>query len=155
MQTASHHCTNCDKDVTPEPLADGNQSAPGDDQAIGECPECCARMFADDIKRLYVPVNSEPTTEAEKIEAISHDFAMRLSMEIGDDNLREAVQRNALPNYKGCCASHDFCDANMVMLDSMRAWGYEVFTAEGFMDDDQTRIMNAAWDQAKLYNFDI
>lgn len=97
-----------------------------------------------------------PEGEAGIIEAISHEFAIRLSMEIGDDNLREVVRRNATPDYAPtCCASHDFCDANMVMLDAMRAWGHYLFTPEGDISDDETRICSAAWDQAKEYRFDL
>lgn len=111
----------------------------------------------DTLERLYQPNGTILADgEAGVIEAISHEFAIRLSMEIGDENLREVVRLNATPEYAPtCCASHNFCDANMVMLDAMRAWGHDLFTPEGDISEDETRISDAAWDQAKEYRFDL
>jgi hypothetical protein len=105
--------------------------------------------------RMYKPEGREgfPSTEAERIEAISHEFSIRLSHALGDDTLREVVRLNATPRYEGCCASHDYLDANMVMLMAMRAWGYKY----GLGGEDATfeLVWNAAWDQAKEYRFDL
>lgn len=71
---------------------------------------------------------------------VANDFLRLLRREIGRENFREACIRNASPDYAFACASHDFCDANMVML--------EAVTANGLPDDDLdalTDLMNAAW----------
>lgn len=51
----------------------------------------------------------------EVIQRVASTFAQCLIDEIGVDNVMEVNRRNKLPQYHGCCASHDFCDSNMVM----------------------------------------
>ena len=83
----------------------------------------------------------------------AHTFAARLLAEIGPVNLQEVIQRNALPAYRGCCASHDFCDANMPMLAAFeRATGRPLLSEDGMADGD-CDLVNAAWDMAKANAF--
>lgn len=58
---------------------------------------------------------------------LARDFADALKKEIGADNMKEVIRRNATPEYVDCCASHDFCDANQVLID--------VLESTGFMED--------------------
>lgn len=79
-------------------------------------------------------------------------FARELLAEIGAGNLQVVRNRNASPYYAGCCASHDFCDANMVMA---AAW---IATAgrEFDMDSDaDVASWNAAWGIAKRDAFAV
>lgn len=39
--------------------------------------------------------------------------------------------RNAKPEYAGCCASHDFFDANVAMMDALEKHGVHVFGKRG------------------------
>ena len=75
---------------------------------------------------------------------LANTFIGTLRAEIGEDDFREACRLNATPKYTtGCCASHDFCDANMTMLDSCMSFGLS--------DDDLdalTDLMNVAWNIA-------
>jgi hypothetical protein len=50
-----------------------------------------------------------------QLRAIAHAFALAIEEECADD-IETIRARNATPDYAGCCASHDFCDANMPML---------------------------------------
>ncbi len=80
-------------------------------------------------------------------------FAARLRTEIGPANLQEVIRRNALPAYRGCCASHDFCDANMPMMDAFEgAKGRPVLGEDGMADAD-CDLVNAAWDMANANAF--
>lgn len=53
-------------------------------------------------------------------------------------------QLNSLSSYTGCCASHDYCDANMAMLEAFQ----EVMLREYRFDDEDHRAMNRAWEAA-------
>lgn len=47
-----------------------------------------------------------------------------------------------------CCASHDFCDANMAMDAAMRRFGIEPLPEAG-MPEEIAGLWNSAWDYAK------
>ena len=65
------------------------------------------------------------------------------------------IKLNTSPNYKNCCASHDFCDANMVMEDALIACGMDDDELEdGWCGTDPvTWLWNKAWAIAKDNNF--
>jgi hypothetical protein len=48
--------------------------------------------------------------------ALAERFQTRLREAIGPDALRQVTELNAAETVKGVCHSHDFCDANEVML---------------------------------------
>jgi hypothetical protein len=79
-------------------------------------------------------------------DTIAERFASYLQAEIGD-NFDEVCRRNATADYQGgCCASHDFCDANMVMAAAFeKAVGREF----DFDNPADTDLWNAAWDRAR------
>ncbi len=80
-------------------------------------------------------------------------FAARLLAEIGPLNLQEVIRRNALPAYRGCCASHDFCDANMPMMDAFEGATGRPLLGEDGMADGDCDLLNAGWDMAKANAF--
>jgi hypothetical protein len=74
------------------------------------------------------------------------------------------IRRRNREDYAGdtCCATHDFCDANMLMLDAITAQlGHEPryldgTDAAGDFDDEQQGeidLWNAAWALAKAREF--
>lgn len=92
---------------------------------------------------------------------IGDRFAELLRDEIGVIDMARVRRRNASPSYQGegaPCASHDFCDANMVMLEAFeKVMDHEPrflngtdeagdYSPEGQADLD---VMNAAWAYAK------
>ena len=86
-------------------------------------------------------------------QTLAEEFAARLFVRIGEANLREVIARNAACG-KGC-ASHDFCDANMVMLAALQALAPEL---EGELDeilhrDDLLALWEEAWAVAKASAF--
>lgn len=64
--------------------------------------------------------------------------------EIRRENAKRAKQGDS-----GSCATHDYCDANELMVEAWRV----VFAAEPEIDGAEMDVMNAAWDLAKARGF--
>lgn len=87
-------------------------------------------------------------------ENLAIKFSLLLIEDLGAETVAEAVKRNKTAEYADCCASHDFCDANMVMLAAVCSYGYtedDVF--ENDCDNEVQRMWNKAWDLAKANHF--
>lgn len=92
---------------------------------------------------------------AERIAAV---FALYLNGGIGEDNMAEVVRRNATPAYANACASHDFCDPNMYMLDALKAIGIPApVDCEDGTDEHEAAcaLWNEAWEVAKRDYFAV
>lgn len=84
---------------------------------------------------------------------LAREFARQLRAEIGDERMTIVNMKNATVPYAGSCASHDYCDANVVM---MRAYTNLTGIAEADirLDDEATvSLFNYAWDTARDNNF--
>ena len=101
-----------------------------------------------------------PAITPELITRIARDFSNRISVEIGADRLERAYLLNRSRGGSGC-ASHDFCDANMLMLEAFEAVGFvdvvDRISEESNADQEGpgtiTHTWNAAWDEAKAAGF--
>jgi len=78
-------------------------------------------------------------------------FSELLIKEIGKDNAIEANARNKVTDDIYICHSHDFCDANMVMLEAWRKHTNK--GDDGFFQDDVFDEVNIAWHEAKANKF--
>ena len=80
---------------------------------------------------------------------IADAFVRLLRQTLTREEFAEMQRRNATPEYRdtGCCASHDFCDANEVMDAAFRACGIVI---DDLGDDDNHARWNRAWNLAKL-----
>lgn len=72
--------------------------------------------------------------------------------------LLEINNRNARPDYVGCCATHDFLDANMAMLAAFEeVAGRELATISETATDEEkgadSNLFNAAWTLARAACF--
>jgi hypothetical protein len=87
--------------------------------------------------------------------AVAKNFAGIITRWLTEDELRLANRLNATPAYSdGCCATHDFCDANMAMAEAM---GMEGLDPLEYCDDGASRLRNLwedAWNLAKAAEFD-
>ena len=82
-----------------------------------------------------------------QIKRIADQFAALLADQLGEADFAEVKRRNDTPEYgAGVCASHDFCDANMVMLEAFETETGGVFE---FNNDACTDLWNAAWESAR------
>lgn len=84
---------------------------------------------------------------------VARSFSAGLLKRLGKEKMAEVVRRNKT-GAGGTCASHDFCDANMVMDAAMGEHGY----GSGDWPDsayltDHAELWSAAWDLAKENDF--
>jgi hypothetical protein len=114
------------------------------------------RKFIEADERLatwQAVVSAEP---AATVDRVAGEFSRVLHEWLTADELAEALRRNASPEYAGCCATHDFCDANMAMQEAFIAAGlpdpglFHGVHDCGLSTDD---LWDAAWDAAKAANF--
>ncbi len=96
-------------------------------------------------------------------QTIAAEFCRQLHKAIGTRNVALVNRRNARRNDSSC-ASHDFCDANMVMDAAFQkitgkdtdALSYATdphFKGEGCMSDDVLAIWSEAWSLASAARF--
>lgn len=85
-------------------------------------------------------------TDSAQIAALSQAFADVVRSWCTAEEFAEIRRRNATPEYIAACASHDFMDSNMAMLEAFESViGREMdLTAE-----TDIALMNAAWFQAR------
>ena len=82
---------------------------------------------------------------------LARAFARRLWEEIGAD-MGDVVAMNRAETRKGICHTHDFCDANQVMLDAMD----EVIPGFSLEDDNgRISVIDTAWTLASKADFGI
>jgi len=79
------------------------------------------------------------------VDLLARKFLAILKDDIGENRYQQAAELN-LTYPKGVCASHDFCDANMVMND---AWDWVVGTPMNPGDEEDARLWSKAWDLVK------
>lgn len=74
-------------------------------------------------------------------------FAEKLNEVLTAEQMEQVNDLNAGARYAGLnvCHSHDFCDANQVMLDAL---GEEFDNS-----DEQNKLINEAWEIAKRAEF--
>lgn len=88
---------------------------------------------------------------APTVEALAAEFSRVLREWLSEQQMRAVIQRNATAEYAGCCASHDFCDANMAMLEACANLTGK--TEHDFGDEALQSVVNRAWDLAKAKEF--
>lgn len=64
-------------------------------------------------------------------DTLALEFSEGLHACLGADKMKEVVQRNRVETAPGCCHSHDFCDANMVLYEVFLRHGMDPATEEG------------------------
>ena len=83
-------------------------------------------------------------TEQEAVLAFT--FTEVLGEWLTDDQFDEMRRRNVSPEYAdGACASHDFCDANMAMLEAFKR---VVGRAPDLAEDADVNLWDNAWNEA-------
>jgi hypothetical protein len=83
-------------------------------------------------------------------EEMAKKFSLALKEEIGIDNLKKVIKLNAEEKDIRICHSHDFTDANQVMLDSIDP----NMTLFKNLEDQWDKI-EEIWTMADLNNFYI
>ncbi len=130
------------------------------DREFPDCPRFSVQLW-DDGATGWTPLATDDWDEMAQAMAdpaalrLAAKFAMRLREEVGGEAFETVCARNATPAYDGgACASHDVCDANMVMDAAFTA-----ATGRAFYPDDEeggptaadTALWNRAWAIAKAH----
>lgn len=83
-------------------------------------------------------------------ERLAKQFSVDLLKCIGAESMARVVTKNKTAEYTDACASHDYCDANMVMIDS---WRTIMKRGHRMNSDDDLSLWNNAWTLAKQNSF--
>jgi len=85
---------------------------------------------------------------------IATAFTRILNEWLTPEQIIEVNRKNSTPEYNNCCATHDYCDSNVAMLEAFKeVMGREhAFADEETLEAD-TDITNAAWQIAKNKKF--
>lgn len=93
---------------------------------------------------------------------LAREFSAELVREIGTDKVRAAVKLNDENRGAAWCATHDYCDANEVMLTAFKTVTGREFsldfdeTSPGFAQTEKDcGLTNDAWAEAKKNRFYI
>lgn len=76
-------------------------------------------------------------------------FRSCMAADLSAEILREIDSRNAVQENKAVCHSHDFIDANQVMLDAFE----KTFSREFDFTDSDHLVFQSAWDVVKAEGF--
>lgn len=110
----------------------------------------------------YLRTDLTPPLLALEFSKILHEWLTPQQMNL-------VVSRNAKPENTGCCASHDFCDANVAMDDAFKRLtgvaasdtGHDAngpaddtWNTGGCMSDQCHELWQAAWNLAMRCQFD-
>ena len=91
----------------------------------------------------------------DNVDKLAKEFCNVLREWLTPDQMVEIASRNSKETLVGVCHSHDFCDANMAMLEAAKNCGLvsDVDDIDGLcvMDD----VWNAAWDKARESGFTL
>lgn len=80
-------------------------------------------------------------------------FATALNSTLDASQMRDVVRKNLTPKYESACASHDYCDANVVMAQAFETVFARPFLGESGATQADTDCWNKAWDLAKGAQF--
>ena len=81
------------------------------------------------------------------------EFSRRLRDELTPEQLAEVVAANRAERSPLICHSHDYCDANQIMLDAEEALGLESFPEDETARDEERALVDSAWALAKARGF--
>ena len=83
---------------------------------------------------------------------LAKEFSKNIREALSAEQLQEVIKRNAEHRRTGApeCATHDFIDANVCMID---AWKALTLTPLDPASDEQVKIQNEAWSDASESNF--
>ena len=89
-------------------------------------------------------------TEENKMK-LAKEFSAIIKRDLTEEQLSSVIRTNREENHSnGCCATHDFLDANMSMDEAFQ----NVFKREyDFESDEDTAIENHSWAIAKKNHF--
>jgi hypothetical protein len=97
-----------------------------------------------------------------QVEQLAQEFSRLLRRDLSEHEMSEVIARNATTEYSGCCATHDFLDANMTMFEAFQnVVGREVIMSGDVeenpdLDNQESSdiaLWNSSWALAIKNNF--
>jgi hypothetical protein len=116
---------------------------------IARAGESVLALLRDGAPIVRVP-HAEHTAQTLQAVKLAQEFSRRLLAAIGPDALAAVVADNAGCTIEGVCHTHDYCDANQVMIDSLPAVGQSYDGS----DSEQWGLIDTAWEIARATDFD-
>jgi len=109
--------------------------------------------------KTFLDANREPVPQSvdDKSRTIATEFCKVLREWLTPEQMREVVKRNETYGAD-VCATHDFCDANMAMLEAFTTAGERTILdcEDGTPEfEDATALWNRVWDMAKAAKFSL
>lgn len=105
------------------------------------------------IRRLEPPADQDGTGMSKDTQVLAREFSAALRALLSADQMQMVIERNAEETNPRICHSHDFCDANVVLL--------EVFLSHGMDPADEGGmerwggLWDATWNLAKAQKFEL
>ncbi len=90
--------------------------------------------------------NPTPTPES-----LAREFSCALRACLGPEDINEVLIRNQIETDSRICHSHDFCDANVVLLYVFKKYGMDVAAKGGCAR--WGKLWGECWQIAKLSDF--
>jgi hypothetical protein len=85
-----------------------------------------------------------------QIETIAKEFGKNLVECLDDHEMQSIIQLNTTTDYSDCCATHNYCDANMPMDEAFtKVVGREI----DLQSQEDILIWNMAWKHARDNDF--
>lgn len=86
---------------------------------------------------------------------LAREFSAQLLADIGAENLKKVLQANDKEKDKTVCASGEYCDSNITMLEAFsKLFSREVeLDGETKQGEKDMELWNKAWDTAKQFRF--
>lgn len=97
------------------------------------------------IASLKKEENKMPKSKPSSVD-LARTFSDKINEWLDAGTVAEVNRRNVLPEYAGCCATHDFCDPNQAIVESLESYGLE-------FNHDMIGLINDAWDKAQQVDF--
>ncbi len=79
---------------------------------------------------------------------LAAEFCKLMRAQLSADELADVVETNQLETDQSICHSHDYCDANQVMLDALAVFGLD-------FEPDGCDLINKAWKLATASGFSL
>lgn len=114
--------------------------------------------FISRLSQNFLIMENQNTTDL--INQLSDEFSRLIVEAFTADQLAETIAKNHTAEYAGLCATHDYCDANMVMDEAfinIIGRDYIFFDDEHPETEEQNKqdvaLENAAWGLSKSKDF--
>jgi len=106
----------------------------------GHAPDCRHLQACDEVEERYQEDHRE----------VARSFCNLIAECLAAEQMHEVVARNAAETNPNVCHTHDFCDANLLMVDALKGQGLSSHIDDGYSH----AVWDGAWSLAKAVGFE-